>query len=148
MIHKLNSSSAVPHIFSQASEWKHLHIFVLVAELRNPASIGDITDFLMMFRPPALQDVTVQLRVSDERIIYASWKKNAAYIDACLKFQEALSRFTRHRLSLLVSSKLLDAKKHLWTHEFGQLFPKLRDLDELTVHCEASERRYPGISSI
>ena len=137
-MHRLISSSAVPHIFSQASEWKHLHILVLAVELRNKASIEEITKFLIMFHPPALRDVTAQLCVVDEEIIYATWNNNAAYIDACLKFQGALSKFPRYQLSLLESSKL-HARKNLWKREFGQLFPTLRDQGRLTVNCESSE---------
>ena len=129
------------------SEWKHLHILVIVVELRNQASIRNITEFLTMFRPPTLRDVTVQFGVDNREIIYAWSKDDAAYIDTCLKFEAALSEFPQHRLSLLVSSKLR-VRKHIWTHELGQLFSTFRDLGRLTVNCESSERSDLRISSI
>ena len=108
-------------------------------ELHDKTSIGDITEFLTIFHPPALQDVTVQFRVVDKNIVYAPRKNDDDYIDACLDFEAALSKFPRHQLSLLGSSKLL-AKKHLWMQELRRLFPALRDSNRLAIGCESSER--------
>ena len=109
-------------------------------ELRDITSIGDITEFLTIFHPPALQDVTVQFRVVDKNIVYAPRKNDDDYIDACLDFEGALSKFPRYRLSLSGSSGL-HARKHLWMSELVPLFPALRDGNRLTIDCEPCEMR-------
>ena len=65
----------------------------------------------------------------------------------CLELQNALLKFRRPQLWFQVSLKG-GARKHLWNHELGQLFPTLRDLNRLTIKCESSERLDPRISSI
>ena len=109
-------------------------------ELRDKTSIGDITEFLTIFHPPALQDVTVQFRVVDKNIVYAPRKNDDDYIDACLDFEAALSKFPRHQLTLSGSSGL-HARKHLWMSELVPLFPALRDGNRLTIDCEPCEMR-------
>ena len=107
-------------------------------ELRDKTSIGDITEFLTIFHPPTLQDVTVQFRVVDVNIVYAPRKNDDDYIDACLKFEAALSKFPRYRLSISGSFRY-HARKHLWMRELGPLFPTLRDGNRLTIDCESCE---------
>ena len=130
----------VPPAFSQVSEWKQLHTFVICDELRNQISIQNITEFLEIFHPPALQDVTVQFRVVNKDIVYASHKNDTNYIDACLHLEAALSQFPRARLTLSGSSEL-HARKHLWMAGLGPLFPALRDANRLTIDCEPCEIR-------
>ena len=117
----------------------------VTVRLGDEVPIQGITEVLEKLHAPALQDVTVQFRIVDRTLIYP--RHDADYIDACLRFDAALSKFPRHRLSLLVSSEFR-VRKHLCTRELGQLFPTLRDLGRLTINCESSERLDPSISSI
>ena len=140
MIHRPISRPAVPPAFSQVSEWKQLHTFAVTIVLNSKSSIEDITEFLEKFHPPVLQDVTARFRVVDENFIYASLRKNSVdYIDQCLKFIAALSKYPRHRVSFLGSSDV-HARKLLWMRELGPLFPTLRYGNRLAVDCESSER--------
>ena len=107
-------------------------------ELRDKTSIGDITEFLTIFHPPALQDVTVQFRVVDKNIVYAPRKNDDDYIDACLDFEAALSKFPRHRLSLL-GSETYHARRYSLMQGLVALFPKLRDGSRLTIDCAPCE---------
>ena len=138
-IHRLTSCSAFPPIFSQVSIWKQLHTFAVTIELHSKASIENITEFLENFRSPVLQDVTVRFRVVKEDFIYASLNNSVDYIDQCLKFEVALSKFPRHRLYFLGSSEV-HARKLFWMQELGKLFPTLRAGNRLVVDCETSER--------
>ena len=112
-------------------------LFIATVQLRDEASIQSITEFLEKFHPPALQDVTVRFRMIGRTLIYP--RRDANYIDACLKFDAALSKFSRHRVSFLASSEV-HARKRLWMQELGPLFPTLRDGNRLAVDCESSER--------
>ena len=140
LIHRPISRPAVPPAFSQVSEWKQLHTFVIRGELRDDISIQNIAKFLKTFHPPALQDVTVQFRVVRKDIIYTPHKDYTHYIDACLNFEAALSQFPRARVTLSGSSEL-HARKHLWMAGLGPLFPALRDANRLTIDCEPCEIR-------
>ena len=118
-------------------EWKRLRTLVICVELSYKTPIEDFTDLLMKLHSPVLEDVTVEFRIFDRRPIDTLY--DAGYINACLKFDAALSRFPRHRLSFLGVS-FFHARKLLWMRELGQLFPTLRDRNRLAVDHESSER--------
>ena len=123
----------------QQFEWKRLHTLVIGVDLDYRTPIEDFTNLLMKFHSPVLEDVTVQFSVVDRSLIYPSYLRHAKYIDKFLKFEVALSKFPRHRVSFLGSPKA-HARKHLWIRELGLLFPTLRDGNRLAVDCESSER--------
>ena len=93
----------------------------------------------MKFHSPVLEDVTVQFPIVDKNIFSYSHQPDAGYIDKFPKFEVALSKFSRHRVSFLASSEV-HARKRLWMQVFGNLCPTLRDGDRLTVDGESSER--------
>ena len=115
-----------------------MHTFTLATEPFDKASIQNITDFLKTFHPPVLRNVTVQFRVAGKKPWHAWHKKDDDYIDACLKFEAALSKFPRHRLSLSGSS-MFYARRHLWMRELGSLFPTFHGEDRLTIDCDPCE---------
>ena len=127
----------IPTMLLQPLEWKQLHTLVIGADLSDRRDIAEFTNLLMKLHSPVLEDVTVEFRIFDRRPIDTLY--DAGYINACLKFDAALSRFPRHRLSFLGVS-FFHARKLLWMRELGQLFPTLRDRNRLAVDHESSER--------
>ena len=145
----LTPGSDLPAVFSEPSGWKQLRTLAIGLTLDTRSDFEDITKFLTAFRPSCLEDAAVHAHTSKNYIIYHArgYVQDQIDPDVCLELQEALSKFRRPQLSFEVSLKG-GARKHLWTRELGQRFPKLRDLGRLTVQCESSERPDPRISSI
>ena len=123
----------------QPLEWKQLHTLVIGVELNDRSLIAEVTNLLMKFHSPVLKDVTVQFPIVDKNFVYTSHQPDAGYIDEFLKLEVVLSKFPRHRVSLLGSSKV-HARKLLWMRELGPLFPTLRDGNRLAVDGESSEK--------
>ena len=120
----------------QPLKWKQLHMLVLGITLGSQATMKRVTNSLTELQAPALQDVTVQFRMVKRTLIYP--RHNADYIDTCLKFEAALSKFPRHRLSLL-GSETYHARRYSLMQGLVALFPKLRDGSRLTIDCAPCE---------
>ena len=142
----LTPGSDLPAVFSEPSRWKQLRTLAIGLTLDTRSDFENITRFLTAFHPSCLEDAAVHAHTSKNYFLYAAYDD---YPDTgiCLELQKALLQFCRPQLSFQVSL-LGGARKHLWTRELGQLFPKLRDLGRLTVKCESSERLDLRISSI
>ena len=140
-IDRLILASVIPDALSKPMEWRKLHTFSVLAELRTNRTIWSVIEFLMRFHPPALRDVTAQFRIFNQDIVYAMHGDGTRYefVGVCRKLKEALYKFPRHHLSFLGSPEY-PPRKYLWMRELGQLFPAFRDLKQLTVVCESSER--------
>lgn len=136
---ELNSCSAALLAFSQPTKWKYLHTLVVDWGLFENGTVRGVTNFLTSFRPPCLEDVTVNFVVVDGTAVFEAYE-GSVYHDICRKLDQVLLEFPRRKLSFLVGC-CLPPRRHLWTRELGNLFPKLRDRNNMELECESSELR-------
>ena len=145
---ELNLYIGIPSTSTRSAEWKQLRTLTLMGlELRGTADVERMAGFFRGVNPSCLEDVTIQYLVTDPRIIQLkgesyyglTYGTNPRYIRSCLKLEDALLKYPPKRLSFILCITPFSRRKQLWTHELGQLFPELRERNQLTVTSLSSE---------
>ena len=155
-IYELNLYIGIPSTSTRSAEWKQLRTLALMKlELRGTADVERMAGFFRGVNPSCLEDVTVQYLVTDPRIIQLkgesyyglTYGTNPRYVRSCLKLEDALLKYPPKRLSSIICITRYSRRKQLWNHELGQLFPMLRNHNQLTVVAVASKLLLRSLTS-